>query len=773
MSRIIKKALTFDDVTIKQKFTNIQSRSLVSISQQLGPYLINVPVMSANMNAVTNKEFAVALAKLGGIACLPRFMTPEENVQDFLFVHDQGLACAVSFGVFKTHNDKEYKRVKLLYEAGARVFVLDVAHGAQTSVADSYALAKRDYPDATFIVGNFASNEAVIEFCHYVRKNYYDLKEHCVPDGLKFGVGPGCLAKGTRVLMANGSYKNIEDILLHDQVINMNGLPVQVTAVKYQGKQIVTSYKNNIFYKNTMNTVGHRHYVGDYSSSKDINKNVMKKVLSQPTKSGESKLRWLESEAMNQTVLLMPNKIKFNIPNDFVLDLNEFAITRRDMNGLKKWDLVKPTYDFGYILGTFLGDGSACYSQKTNRLNKNKKKIKNTTGSLNWYFGLHETEITEKLVKALNKVFNVSAKISTKEKKNVLVVSVRNSTLSKFFTQFGKRENKSLTNKYLVNNTDYLKGLWDGIIDSDGSVDEKGQREGFTNISTNLMEEFSIVFYLINNYWPSITNKGKSIGNLKRAKIENIKDSFVLRSVKNPQYNQLENFQFNRLTFKDGYEEVDTYDIEVDCKTHSFIANNAIVHNSACSTRVKTGVGTPQLQVIMDAFDDLIPFLAEHYDKKPLIMSDGGKKVSGDICKALGAGADMVMLGSMLAATAEGPGDLYFKDEQGHYVEVKTEEEKEKNAKKKNLYKKYYGSASAEAYKEQGKNREYITAEGDSFFIPYKGSVEVPMKDIIGGLNSSMTYVGALNLSEYKHPRVEFIEGTQASFVEGTPHGKK
>jgi IMP dehydrogenase len=170
---------------------------------------------------------------------------------------------------------------------------------------------------------------------------------------------------------------------------------------------------------------------------------------------------------------------------------------------------------------------------------------------------------------------------------------------------------------------------------------------------------------------------------------------------------------------------------------------------SACTTRIKTGVGVPQLSAILDVSDTL--------KKTPIkVIADGGMREPGDIAKALGAGASFVMLGGMLAGTHETPGKVFYPEGPGPQPPLK----------------KYRGSASKESYDAQGKDAAYRTAEGESFTVPYKGSVKGVLQDIEGGLRSSFAYVGAKNMNEY-HNMVEFIEITSATAVENGAHGKK
>jgi IMP dehydrogenase len=163
---------------------------------------------------------------------------------------------------------------------------------------------------------------------------------------------------------------------------------------------------------------------------------------------------------------------------------------------------------------------------------------------------------------------------------------------------------------------------------------------------------------------------------------------------------------------------------------------------SACTTRIKTGCGVPQLSAIQE--------IAAGY--KGLIIADGGCRSPGDIAKALAAGAHIVMLGGMLAGTAETPGETIQYDSE--------------------IYKFYRGSASKEAYLDQGKTQGYITAEGESFTVLYKGPVENVLADIEGGLRSALTYVGASDLDEFR-AKAKLIRITSAGVRENYAHGKE
>lgn len=143
---------------------------------------------------------------------------------------------------------------------------------------------------------------------------------------------------------------------------------------------------------------------------------------------------------------------------------------------------------------------------------------------------------------------------------------------------------------------------------------------------------------------------------------------------------------------------------------------------SVCTTRVKTGVGYPQLSAIIECAD-AAHGLGGH------IISDGGCSTPGDVAKAFGAGADFVMLGGMLAGHTESGGEL---------IEI--------NGQK---FKQFYGMSSKTAMdKHSGGVAEYRASEGKTVQVPFKGNVIETVLDILGGIRSTCTYVGASRLKE-------------------------
>ncbi len=175
---------------------------------------------------------------------------------------------------------------------------------------------------------------------------------------------------------------------------------------------------------------------------------------------------------------------------------------------------------------------------------------------------------------------------------------------------------------------------------------------------------------------------------------------------------------------------------------------------SVCTTRIKTGVGYPQLSAVIECAD-AAHGLGGH------ICSDGGCNVPGDVAKAFGAGADFVMLGGMLSGHAECEGEIIYDTK---YIDVVNE------VIKTPISMKFYGMSSDTAMeKYSGGVAEYRASEGKTVEVPYRGPVENTVKEILGGLRSTLTYTGSRRLKELTK-RTTFVRVTQQ---ENTVFGKE
>jgi len=167
---------------------------------------------------------------------------------------------------------------------------------------------------------------------------------------------------------------------------------------------------------------------------------------------------------------------------------------------------------------------------------------------------------------------------------------------------------------------------------------------------------------------------------------------------------------------------------------------------SVCTTRKQTGVGYPQLSAVLECAD------AAH-GLGGRIVSDGGCTCPGDVCKAFGAGADFVMLGGMLAGHDECAGEIM--EQNGEYFKV------------------FYGMSSDTAMrKHAGGVAEYRSSEGKTVKVPYRGPLDETVRDVLGGIRSACTYVGAAELRELPK-RTTFVRVTQqlnTAFSEAARH---
>ena len=446
--------LDFRDVLIRPKRSKLSSRSQVKLEREIkfpnsGQKWTGIPIITSNMDTIGTFEMYNILSKYKMITCFHKHYDIEDypsNLNRDFYMISTGIS------------NRDFEKLRLIVEKINPKFIcIDVANGYMHELTTFAKKVRQAYPDKIITCGNVVTREMVEE-----------LILNCGVDIVKVGIGSGCFAGNTQILMANGTYKNICDIEKGDKVINKYGNPVSVLRRINKGFRNVIKMRHSNWDGETIVTPDHNYWINDSSSE-----------------------GWAEIGTLSENqLLLMPNK---------------------------------------------------------------------TSGSM----------------------------VQSREKIN---------------------------------------------------------------------------------------------------------------------------------------EKVQVWDIEVDCESHSFIANNAIVHNSCCTTRLQTGVGMPQLSAVIECSD------AAH-GVNGCIISDGGVKNAGDVSKALGGGADFVMLGSMLAGYDESGGDIV-----------------EENGKK---YKIFYGMSSSTAMdKYHGGVAKYRSSEGKTVKILYKGPVEYKIQDILGGVRSTCTYIGASTLKQ-------------------------
>ncbi len=846
------EGLTFDDVLIVPAASSVLPREVSTVSRLTRTISINIPILSAAMDTVTEARLAIALAREGGIGIIHRNLSVEDQAQEVDKVKrsesgmitdpitlepyqplSEALAVMKRFHIsgipitehgrlvgiltnrdirFETQLERpiselmtrerlitvpvgttleearaslhRYKIEKLpvvdehgmlkglitmkdiqkkilypnaakdefgrlrvgaavgvgpdtdercaaLIEEGVDVLVVDTSHAHSHMVLETVARVKDNFGrQVQIMAGNVVTGEAT------------EALIQAGVDSVKVGVGPGCFAAGTRVLMANATYKNIEDIVPGDRVINMNGEPVTVIKSWCTGVREVMALRHTASYRETHVTLDHRYLVGDLTtvSPTTVSSTGYAKLLEQPTRFSLSKIRWKEIGESERDVMLLPRHIAFELPQHFEIDMCTFAV-RQKKQPARYQTTIADSYELGYIFGTFLGDGHAFIAPSRNSV----------PGRVSWCFAHLEQEIVGKLIRCLKLVTGVDVKSTPHE--NVTNIHFYSLQWARLLSEFGKRHEKHLPEKYLCANRDYLRGLFDGLIDSDGHQAGDG-RLYFHNVSQSLVELFNILCYLLEGTFPNSSAEAASAGGLKGTQHEQCRVSY--RSCLNVTHKKrlMAKYQaVKRLEARHPGIAVPVYDIEVDCPTHSFIADNAIVHNSICTTRVIAGVGMPQITAIYECAK-----VARRYGV-PLV-GDGGIQYSGDIAKAIAAGADTVMLGSLLAGVDESPGELIIS--QGE------------------RFKDYRGMGSVAAMKQRSfsKDRYFqgdvieesrVIAEGIEARVAYKGMLGPLVYQLVGGLRQSMGYAGCATIAEMQE-KTRFVRITGAGLRESHPH---
>ena len=620
------------------------------------------------------------------------------------------------------------ERAEALVAVGVDVLVVDTSHGHSQGVLDVVKTIKGGF-DIEVVGGNIVTAEAV------------DAMAAAGADGVKVGVGPGCFAAGTRVLMADATYKPIEQVVAGDRVINMHGEPVTVVKAWCTGVREVMAVRHNASANEMVMTPDHQFFVGDLSTTSPatVASRGYVNVLERPTKRSTSKLLWKQIGDADRATLLAPGAIAFELPDRLDIDLREFAVREAPLDRYRT-EIVE-SYDLGLVFGTFLGDGHAF-------INTNGRS---ETGRVSWYFGPDEAGLALKTANAIERVTGVRP--TTVESGGVITLHLYSLQWARLLSHFGKRTDKHLPSRYLCSHPSYLQGLYDGLIISDGHVGADG-RQGFRNTSRRLSELFGILSFWLYGTFPEVTIEEGSAGGLHGTTDDRCQPSFRSRLNLRHERRHLPNHQVvKQLERRELGIAVPVYDIEVDCPTHSFVAENVIVHNSICTTRVVAGVGVPQVTAIHDC-----AVAAKRHGIT--LVADGGIQLSGDIPKALAAGADVVMLGSLLAGVDESPGEVVL-----HQGE---------------RFKEYRGMGSMGAMKARSfsKDRyfqgdvvdaEKLVPEGIEGRVAYKGPLGNVIYQLVGGLRQAMGYCGTGTVEELKE-RGRFIRITSAGLRESHPH---
>ncbi len=632
--------LDFKDVLVVPRKTTISSRSMVSLTKKFyfktTPTTIweGTPIISSNMDTVTNLETFRELKEHKYISCFPKHLN-EEWIENTPFELQHTDNYMLSCGV----NDEDVENlIKLVDKLKkdkivVKFICVDVANGYMSKLLDVCMELRKRYPDKVIIAGNVVTPERVAEL---ITKGGVNI--------VKCGIG--CFTEDTKVLMANGSYRNINKIKVGEYVINGNGSPVKVLNVIFKGTKDIIRLKTNTWPTCTKVTPEHRYLALNIHGTKSI--------------------KWEHVSGCQQGFhnMLLPKQFKWTLPNSYSVSLQKRSI--------------KSNYQLAYFIGIYLRYG---YEQSID--------------SLTLHIPIHHGDVLLKVMDIVRNIF----KIKTDYYRDQLLDTFEITLYDKQFASFIRNCVHSIDmNTYICTNKSFIKGLYDSLY----------------TINSTLTSQMTDLYL-----WCCINLKKTYEG-------EVLSSAFGYQQV---------NILDNKVI---GNESGDVWDIEVDCPSHSFIANNCIVHNSGsvCDTRLKTGIGYPQLSTVLECAE-VAKRVGGH------VMSDGGIIYPGDIVKAFVAGASFVMLGSMLAGCSESPGEMIL------------------NPRDNKWYKAFYGMSSKKALeKYNGGFKNYRTSEGKERHILHKGPLKNVVNDINGGLRSACSYLDCYSIEDLEH-NGEFVRVTQ------------
>ena len=184
----ITQALSFDDVLLIPQYSEIKSRKEVDLSIQITPHIkLSLPIISANMNTVTDVEMCVSLGKLGGIGILPRFDSISNQANRVAKVKSYSVQVGAAIGV----KEEFLERAEALINADVDLLVIDVAHGHMSQTISAVKILKTKFPQVDLVAGNVATQEAA--------NDLFSAGADCV----KVGIGPGSICT-TRIMTGFG-----------------------------------------------------------------------------------------------------------------------------------------------------------------------------------------------------------------------------------------------------------------------------------------------------------------------------------------------------------------------------------------------------------------------------------------------------------------------------------------------------------------------------------------------------------------------------------------
>ncbi|BAS28954.1 hypothetical protein LIP_3126 [Limnochorda pilosa] len=696
------------------------------------------------------------------------------------------------------------ERAELLVEAGVDAIILDTAHGHSRRVIETVRWLKERFGDRVDVVaGNVATAQGAEDLAR------------AGADAIKAGVGPGsiCLGPETEILMADGAVKPICDVVPGDQVITHRGRARRVTKVyrrPYTGPLVhLTINGSPRVLRMTPNhpclaihfnaPVGARHkYGGKYFFDKP---------------KYHRGLDWVPAGDLEpQDILAIPirqvqaKQVTFDLLDAVPQYRNDgewIHATKpsRNQNTLSYQEIADRSGTTARVVGSmvlglrtvsdplqeagegFLREVAHERPAPAHRVRRHvvlDGRLMRLFGyyaaeghpaglpndrQLRFAFHRDETAYQEDVMRLIKEVFGYDgATVLHAPHRQATTVLVTNHALARFFETVipGNARTRRLPPELLAQPEPLLREFLIGAFRAAGTWDGAGGRIGYKTASPALASQVADILLRL-GYFPSVQRyepqherwSGMYAVRLPGAPCRRFRDGFAELGLREPavehrsvKQGMWSDGRYVYVTIKDVrvvQDDLHVYNLEVD-EDESYVADRVAVHN--CTTRIVSGSGMPQMTAIWETTRAAARFGLP-------VIADGGIRYSGDITKALAAGAESVMLGGLLAGTDESPGEMEI--HQGR------------------RYKVYRGMGSIGAMRAGSRDRYFqererkLVPEGIEGRVPYKGPVSEVVYQLVGGLRSGMGYCGAPDLETLRRT-ARFVRVTAASVQESHPH---
>jgi IMP dehydrogenase len=695
------------------------------------------------------------------------------------------------------------ERAAELIKARVDVLFIDTAHGHTSRVIEAVHQVKRHFPEVQLVAGNVATAEGTKALIQ------------AGVDGVKVGMGPGsiCLSGETTISLGDGSVKPIAEIQVGESVVTHRGRVRPVTKTyrrRYRGPLVALKVGGC---PDKLRVTPNHEFLAVTFAAPDAAraKNGAKYFLSTPKyRTGP---RWVRADQLHpQDVLAIPKRaypiearlfdLARAVPHYHADELAVWASKpSRNVNQENYHELAARFGTTARVIGAIVTRQRAVaddlqtqvndYLDRTGyarfmqpvRLHRFIALDARLMRLIGYYladgygagaannrqarfsFSPHERAYAEDVRQLVHAIFGYPGTTVRETPRHALEVMIYNHAIARFFeTLIPRGARHTRLPESLLNQTpECLRQLLIGALRGEGGL-KNPRRIAYKTSSPHLAHQIAEVFMRL-GYLPSIqsyrsnregwaTTYQVRISGAQCARFAAEFPELGLAFPADLQPKQdyfADDHYFYAPVLSAGMEEdqeLEVFNLEV-AEDHTYVANRVAVHN--CTTRVVTGAGVPQITAITEcaqaAAGSGIP-----------IIADGGIKYSGDITKAIAAGADSVMIGSLLAGTDESPGEIILY--QGRN------------------FKSYRGMGSLAAMKQGSKDRygqegeeveNKLVPEGIEGRVTYKGSLAGLIGQLVGGLRAGMGYTGCPTIRELQQ-KARFIKITQASLKESHVH---